>query len=150
VDGLPGAAGKYTISQRHRLYRVGVREFFRLDRAPGPRIATLGDCGAFSYHREDTPPYTPDEVIDFYDECGFDLGISVDHVILGYAPQADHDPSDPRLADWRQRQQLTLDLAAQFRARCRVRRVSFEPVGVAQGWSPTSYATAVRALQVIG
>ena len=36
VDGLPGAAGKYTVAQRQRLYRVGVREFFRLDRAAGP------------------------------------------------------------------------------------------------------------------
>ncbi len=150
VDGLPGAAGKYTISQRHRLYRAGVREFFRLDAAAGQRIATLGDCGAFTYHRDDVPPYTVDEVIDFYAECGFDLGISVDHVILGYDPHAGRDPDHPHLAGWRHRQQLTLDLAAQFLTRCRTRRVAFEPVGVAQGWSPASYATAVRALQVIG
>ena len=33
------------------------------------------------------------QVIDFYDECGFDLGISVDHVIFGYDPAADYDPA---------------------------------------------------------
>lgn len=117
VDGLPGAAGKYTIAQRNRLYRVGIREFFRLDTQPGPRLATMGDCGAFSYVRDDTPPYTVDEVIDFYSECGFDLGISVDHVILGYDPTADHEPDHPQRADWDARQALTLDLAGQFRAR---------------------------------
>ena len=59
----------------------------------------MGDCGAFSYVRDDKPPYSPDEVIDFYSECGFDLGISVDHVILGYDPNADHDDrASPRRA----------------------------------------------------
>jgi len=150
VDGLPGAAGKYTIAQRNRLYRVGIREFFRLDTQPGPRLATMGDCGAFSYVRDDSPPYTVDEVIDFYAECGFDLGISVDHVILGYDPTADHDPDHPQRANWDARQALTLDLAAQFRARSRARKAGFQPLGVAQGWSPASYTSAVRALQKIG
>ena len=34
IDGV-GGAGKYTVAQRHRLYRLGVRGFFRLDEAPG-------------------------------------------------------------------------------------------------------------------
>ncbi len=150
VDGLPGAAGKYTLAQRNRLYRVGVRDFFRLDDAPGPRLTTLGDCGAFSYVRDDVPPYTPDDVIDFYTECQFDLGISVDHVILGYDPAADHDHDHPMSAIWRERQSLTLDMAREFLSRRHARRARFEPMGVAQGWSPTSYATAVRELQAMG
>jgi hypothetical protein len=150
VDGLPGTAGKYTLAQRHRLYRAGVRRFFRLDTAPGPRVMSMGDCGSFSYVRDETPPYTPDQVIDFYEECGFDFGISVDHVILGYDPAADQDLSHPRRSEWAARQRLTLDLAADFLARCRARKVTFEPMGVAQGWSPTSYARAVSQLQRIG
>src|SRR5215469_14859432 len=122
VDGLPGAAGKYTLAQRNRLYRTGVRRFFRLDRAPGPRVETMGDCGAFSYWRDEAPPYTPDQVIDFYAECGFDLGISVDHVILGYDPAADADADHPQVKAWLARQRLTLDLAAEFRARCNARK----------------------------
>ena len=51
VDGRPGAAGKYTLAQRHRLYRAGVRRFFRLDTAPGEALVTMGDCGAFSLHQ---------------------------------------------------------------------------------------------------
>ena len=150
VDGLPGAAGKYTVAQRQRLYRVGVRDFFRLDDAPGPRLDTMGDCGAFTYVRASVPPYSPDQVIDFYDECGFDLGISIDHVILGYDPAADADGAHPRRSAWAARQALTLDLADEFLRRCRVRRARFKPIGVAQGWSPASYAAAVRALQRMG
>ena len=65
VDGRAGASGKYTLAQRHRLYRAGVRRFFRLDTAPGEALVTMGDCGAFSYINDDVPPYRPDEVIDF-------------------------------------------------------------------------------------
>jgi hypothetical protein len=150
VDGIPGAAGKYTLAQRQRLYREGVRRFFRLDNGGGPPPMTMGDCGAFNYWREETPPYTPDQVIDFYDECGFDLGISVDHVILGYDPAADHDSAHPQRAAWQTRQALTLDLARDFLARSQARHVRFAPLGVAQGWSPASYARAVRELQEIG
>lgn len=150
VDGLPGATGKYTVAQRQRLYRMGVRRFFRLDEVTGKRLSTMGDCGAFTYVRSSAPPYTPDDVIDFYDECGFDIGISVDHVILGYDPIADRDSRHPIAAEWVQRQMLTLELASQFLQRARHRRVRFEPMGVAQGWSPASYATAVRELQRIG
>jgi hypothetical protein len=150
VDGQPGVAGKYTLAQRHRLYRAGVRQFFRLDSAPGPPVQTMGDCGSFSYIRDEVPPYTPDQVIDFYAECGFDLGISVDHVILGYDPAADQDPDHPHIREWMARQRLTLDLAAQFLSRCRSRKVRFESLGVAQGWSPRSYAVAIRELQQMG
>ena len=48
------------------------------------------------------------------------------------------------------RQQITLQLASEFLALSRARKVRFEPLGVAQGWSPASYAAAVRSLQEIG
>ena len=48
IDRYEGA-GRYSAQQRQRFYRVGVREFFRLDSVSGPRIETMGDCGAFSY-----------------------------------------------------------------------------------------------------
>ncbi len=150
VDGLPGATGKYTVAQRQRFYRAGIRNFFRLDGNDGHHIDTLGDCGAFSYVRDEVPPYTVDEVIDFYDRAGFDLGISVDHVIFGYDLAADHDSAHPQRQEWQRRQDLTLELAAEFRARARARKVRFQQLGVAHGWSPASYATAVQALQRIG
>jgi hypothetical protein len=149
IDGLNGAAGRYSAQQRQRLYRVGIREFFRLDAAPGPRIATLGDCGAFTYVREERPPYSVDEVIDFYEYLGFDAGLSLDHVVPGFAANA--PLSDDLLpAQWLERHELTLELAAEFYSRHRARNCHFEPIGVAQGWDPTSYARAIERLQAIG
>src|SRR3954453_11820572 len=131
VDGVDGGAGRYSAQQRQRLYRVGIREFFRLDRAPGPRIATMGDCGAFTYVREETPPYSVDEVIDFYEECGFDAGLSLDHVVLGFELQAPLS-ADLLPAEWITRRALTLDLAEEFLRGHAERGASFEPVRASQ------------------
>lgn len=148
VDGTARAStGKYTGAQRHRLYSEGAEAFFRLSNGADP-LTIMGDCGAFSYHAETYPPYTIDEVIDFYNGCGFDFGISVDHLIFDYDPTIPRE--DPRATEWVRRQDITLQLAAEFLARCRARRVAFTPIGVAQGWSPTSYAQAVAVLQRIG
>lgn len=148
VDGYSdGSAGKYTGPQRLRLYREGAREFFRLDHAHG-RLQIIGDCGAFTYVKAPLPPYSVDDVIDFYDGCGFNFGISVDHVIFQYEALAGRD--DERAAEWVRRQEITLTLADEFWRRCRSRNVGFTPFGVAQGWSPDSYAYAVSALQRIG
>src|SRR3954467_12123931 len=67
VDGVEGGAGRYSAQQRQRLYRVGIREFFRLDAAPGPRITTMGDCGALTDVGEQAPPDTVDPPIHSYD-----------------------------------------------------------------------------------
>lgn len=147
VDGVGPSSGRYTLAQRHRLLRVGAREFFRIAQTPG--LPIMGDCGAFTYVREKTPPYNVDEVLSFYVECQFDLGISVDHVILAYQPTWDVAGADLP-DDVRERQEITLELAAEFLRKHRARRMSFEPVGVAQGWSPKSYARAVTALEKMG
>lgn len=145
VDGLTNSGAKYTMAQRHRLYRLGIRRFYRLDQ-PGWSISTMGDCGAFTYIREDTPPYSVDEVIDFYEGCGFDYGISVDHIIFGYLPT----DGERDVREWTRRQRLTLDLAAEFLSKVKGRGCRFKPLGVAQGWSPQSYAAAVHELQRMG
>ena len=149
VDGIGGGSGKYSAAQRQRFLRVGVREYFRLLDRP---LATMGDCGAFTYVKEARPPYSPAEVADFYEDCGFDYGLSVDHVILSY--RADLDQALPGVDSvpppWRSRQTLTLELAEQFLDYWGRKQYRFTPIGVAQGWSPESYAHAVQALQSLG
>lgn len=149
VDGVGGGAGKYSAAQRQRFLRVGVREYFRLSNR---QLATMGDCGAFTYVKEERPPYSPSQVADFYEDCGFDYGLSVDHVILGYRADLDNQLDGLNLVpeDWRARQELTLELADQFLRYCDRKRHRFIPIGVAQGWSPASYARAVAKLQQIG
>lgn len=150
VDGLSGGAGKYSIAQRHRLLRVGAAEFFRLIRPGQRRLPVLGDCGAFTYVKEKVPPYSVDEVLQFYTACDFDLGISVDHVILDFQPRWDSMSLEAVPADLRERQQITLELAAEFFSRCASSQLRLQPIGVAQGWSPQSYSNATRHLERIG
>ncbi len=153
VDGTAVASGRYTLAQRHRLLREGVRRFFRLDeRVELQHIETMGDCGAFSYVKEVRPPYAVDDVLQFYERCGFDYGVSVDHVILGYDATIDGPllVSEVISRDWVRRQELTLELAHDFLRLHRAADCRFVPVGVAQGWSPGSYKRAVASLQKMG
>jgi hypothetical protein len=143
VDGSIKGAGKYTTAQRARLHRMGVHRFFRLPSA----VEALGDNGAFNYVDEAIPPVTPAETLDFYEECGFDAGVSTDHVVFGFTDGSASDDADP---DWEARRLLTLRLAEEFISLCRERRSNVVPVGAAQGWSPESYAESVRALQDLG
>ena len=135
-------SGRYSLPQKHRMLRSGVRDFFRIN---DPRLQTMGDCGAFAYVREDKPPFTVAEVVEFYQTMGFDYGMSVDHIILGYEPTDSNVPPD-----WIDRQALTLKLAEDFLARHSSMGAKFTPIGVAQGWSPNSYSNSVVKLQDLG
>ena len=146
VDGISGARASTARSSASA--SIASASASSSDSTARP-IDTMGDCGAFTYVREETPPYTVDEVIDFYENCGFDSGISLDHVILGFDLEAGVD-DDSIDEEWKRRRGLTIDLAAEFLTRHAERRCSFEPVGVAQGWSPASYAASVEQLQTIG
>ena len=149
IDSGSGSKSvRYSFAQVQRLKRLGAREFLRLDR-PGlkRRIETMGDCGSFSYVNEPAPPFGVDSVIEFYLDCQFDSGISLDHVILGYKDTKD-DGAVPE--DWRRRFELTQTLAAEFLARQRKEKLPFVPIGAAQGWSPASYRDAVKGLQKMG
>ena len=160
VDGYGSAGSRYSLAQRQRFWRNGVKSFMRLDQSnfsdgQGPssyQLEAMGDCGAFSYVKEKVPPVSTSEVIEFYERCGFDYGISVDHVILGYETKAGSNL--PGFADtfieWRDRQAITLELAEEFLVETRSSGVGFTPLGVAQGWSPESYSRSVRELQKMG
>jgi hypothetical protein len=148
VDGIGGGLGRYTLGQKLRLRRLGARTFFRIDEPNWSGLLTMGDCGAFGYAKEPAPPFSVDDVLDFYEECQFDRGVSIDHVILGFV--SSETAEAPLLAEWRARQELTLQLADEFLARHHARRAKFTPIGAAQGWSPQSYADSVRQLRRIG
>lgn len=143
VDGSVRGSGKYSEAQRQRLYRFGVDRFFRLPKG----LMTLGDCGAFNYVTEEQPPYTVSEVADFYEGCGFQAGVSMDHIIMGYDASARASDVDPA---WKARRDLTVKLASEFISEVDRRGRPFEPVGAAQGWSPDSYTQSVSDLQAMG
>ena len=81
VDGTgPDAGSRYTMAQRHRLLRVGAREFFRLDGRP---LEVLGDCGAFSYVREPAPPVTVTPLLPDQNRYNMSFGIGIP-IVQGY------------------------------------------------------------------
>lgn len=137
---------RYNFGQVRSLMDNGIHKFLRLEAtSQRERLSAMGDCGSFSFASEDEPPFTVDEIVDFYGQCRFDLGISLDHVILGYQP----DPKKEIPEDWKRRHQMTLDLAAEFRSKSKTLK-HFTPLGAAQGWDPASYRDAVQHLQKMG
>jgi hypothetical protein len=149
VDGSARGAGKYTMAQQQRVYRLGAHRFFRAEKG-GVRLPIMGDCGAFNYAEEFEPPYTVAEVADFYQGIGLDRGVAVDHIVFGYLSSAKRDKGIGPEPDWIRRRDLTIQLASEFLATVRARGNPFEPVGVAHGWDPASFQLSVKELQDIG
>ena len=147
-DG-PVGGGKYTAAQAQRFRREGARAFLRLD---APRFASMpvfGDCGAFAYHRAEVPPYTPDDMLSFYDDAGFTHGCSVDHIIFEF--DGSHTVGLGGGSDEaRRRFEITQENAEKFLLAARPLANRFTPLGVIQGWSPGSMAEAARRLCAMG
>ena len=148
IVGGDKISGKYTGAQAMRLRRVGARIFLRLDKLGLEELPIFGDCGAFTYHKEETPPYTPEETAAFYDDGGFTHGCSVDHIIF------DFDEAlvgmEGGAAEAHRRFDITVENAAAFLSVTRHMSNRFTPLGVIQGWSPGSMAESARRLCAMG
>lgn len=148
VDGIGKGTGHYNNATRARLYREHARRFFRLHEDHAD-VVIMGDCGAFAYASEESPPVTPGDLIAFYRDTDLDWGVSPDHIPFGFVRKGKPvDPGDVR--EWNRRIEITIDNAQQFldlheRGQCR-----FEPIAVAHGWSVESYTASVQRLQAIG
>lgn len=140
--------GKYTASQARRFALVGARKFLRLDKPEFAHLDIFGDCGAFTYVNEARPPYSPAEMVGFYDECGFTHGCSVDHIIFDFDSKSVGMTNGSE--DARTRFEITLENADAFRRETLATKANFSPLGVVQGWSPGSMAEAARRLVGMG
>ena len=148
IVGGDKIAGKYSEAQAMRFRRVGARAFLRLDTPEFEHLPIFGDCGAFTYHKEELPPYTSENMAEFYEDGGFTHGCSVDHIIF------DFDEGlrglDGGTPEARRRFDLTVENAEAFLRSVRHLSNSFTPLGVIQGWSPGSMAEAARRLCAMG
>jgi len=147
-DG-PVGGGKYTAAQAQRFRREGARAFLRLNAPQFARMPVFGDCGAFAYHKAEVPPYTPEDMLAFYDDAGFTHGCSVDHIIFEF------DGSylaglEGGNGEARRRFDITQANAEAFLSAARSFSNHFTPLGVIQGWSPGSMAEAARRLRAMG
>lgn len=147
IVGGKGVSGKYTESQARRLQRVGAREFLRLNTEQYKEFPIFGDCGAFTYHKEESPPYSPAEIAEFYDDVGFTHGCSVDHIIFDYY---ENESLIPENEFNKIRYDITLENAEVFLKESKHMRGPFCPVGVIQAWSPDSIAQAAKSLVNMG
>lgn len=140
--------GKYSASQARRFELVGARKFLRLDKPEFAHLDIFGDCGAFTYANEAKPPYFPAEIAEFYDECGFTHGCSVDHIVFDFNATQLGTEGGSEVA--KERFDITLQNAYDFRREALSIGASFVPVGVVQGWSPGSMAQAAKQLVAMG
>lgn len=148
IVGDTRSGGKYTDSQAMRFRREGARKFLRLDTEQFRALPIFGDCGAFSYHKEPVPPYTPEDTVAFYVDGGFTHGCSTDHIIFDFDETV--KGVDGGSEDARRRFDITLENADSFRREALRMGARFSPLGVVQGWSPDSMAEAARRLVAMG
>lgn len=124
-------------SLKKRVEAAGsIHTFLRLS----SNVPVMGDCGAFNYKEKDIPPYQTEAILETYQRHGYTLGASIDHLI---------DPKSS-LDEKQRRWDITLYNAEQFISQHRSTQLGFTPIGVAQGWDPTSYRQAVEKLLEFG
>lgn len=140
--------GKYSSAQAMRFRRDGARKFLRLDSPRFKSMPIYGDSGAFSYVKEDIPPYTPEQMLEFYADSRFTHGCSVDHIIFEF--EREERARALGTEDARRRFDITLENAREFLKRSKSLGPRFTPIGVAQGWSPSSIARAASKLERMG
>lgn len=109
----------------------GIRNFLRIPKG----YPLFGDCGAFGYINEKTPPFDPIETLDFYERMRYDIGCTVDHLIVKATENQKYE-----------RWEITLRNAEIMMNKWSSGNYSFELVGVAQGWDPESYKESVKQL----
>jgi hypothetical protein len=148
IIGGHGISGKYTEAQAMRFRRVGARAFLRLDRPEFAGLDIFGDCGAFTYSDREIPPYTPEEMAEFYDDGRFTHGCSVDHIIFDFDAKA--RGLEGGSADAHRRFDITLENAEAFLKATNHLAKGFTPLGAIQGWSAGSMAAAASRLVKMG
>lgn len=121
--------------KKERINRLGVHRFVRVPR----EFPIMGDCGAFGYIHEKVPPYTTDEILDYYSRLDFDFGVSIDHLIVTATE-----------SEKKARYELTIENAAEFLKKHRKAKLPWTPIGAVQGWDAKSYAAAAKKYVAMG
>ena len=181
-------------TKKEKAKQLGIHRYLRLPQ----NAPVLGDCGAFNYILEENPPYNTEEILKYYEELGFNYGVSIDHLIVPgilkrnrYIKLIEKEWIEISESEYKKlknnpktqivinrksqiqrdlfekkdfilketyideneklrRYNLTLKNAAEFLEGHKKRKLSFIPIGAAQGWDPESYANAVYEYQKMG
>ena len=137
IDKKKGALKKYDTT---RVVEKTIREIMRIP----DRILVIGDCGAFSYKDKLKPSIEPKTAAKLYDEYGFDLGASVDHMIVDEVIDKKLDGKEEKRAltdkEKAERVTLTINNARAFINEVRANHYRFTPLGSIQARTPQEYA----------
>ena len=136
-DGLlmSRAVAEKSKAKKERINEMGVHRMLRVPR----EFPIMGDCGAFDYMMDDVPPYSTEDVLDYYTRLDFDFGVSVDHLIV---TATEHQKKE--------RYELTINNAEEFLKQHRKAKLPWEPIGAVQGWDPDSYGKAAKQYVKMG
>lgn len=157
-DGmLVSKASLSPISERYIRKAGGIHPFTRLDQS----IPVMGDCGAFTYLLSEKPVYTVQQTLDYYQESGFDYGVSLDHLCFVTIEMLESALKQGKVKEkwWQgktneqiqsERFELTLENARKFLDLHTRQKLRFQPIGIAQGSSPERYYSAVEQLIKMG
>jgi hypothetical protein len=121
--------------KKERINELGVHRFLRVPRG----FPIMGDCGAFGYITQKVPPYTTEEILNYYTRLDFDLGVSIDHLIVTATE-----------AEKKERYDLTIENAADFLRKHQQAKLPWTPIGAIQGWDAESYAAAAKKYVAMG
>ena len=119
----------------NEVLRVGIKKVLRWN---GP---VLGDCGAWEYVLEDEPPYEPHELLRYYYDAGFDIGVAPDHIITRRIMKRGR-VRELSKEEMRRRWEITIRNAEFFfREWYEVDKyyMGLRIMGVVQGWDTSSY-----------
>ena len=130
-DGLLVSLAQLKI-KNGRLSRLGKKDSpnFRDEMRVPDKLWLFGDCGAFSYIKDSQPSLSCEDAASLYDQFGFDLGTSVDHIPISSLPQEEKEA----------RMNLTARNAKEFLDIHREHKYQFLPIGSIQGITPENYA----------
>lgn len=136
IDKKKGALKKYGITGADKT----IREIMRIP----DRIKVIGDCGAFSYKDSLEPSIDPKTAAKLYNDYGFDLGASVDHMIIDEILEKKADGGEERRPltekEKADRVNLTIKNAREFIQEVVERRYRFTPLGSIQARTANEYA----------
>lgn len=105
----------------------------------------LGDSGAHSYRAEDQPPFSCQDLLEFYAQGQFNYGMTLDMVASPWV-KAGGLPSE----ELERRLQLSIDNAQICLDLCDRHQYPFQLIGVVQGWNKDSYQRCAKALVDMG
>ena len=107
----------------------------------------MGDCVSFSKDNENAK-LDLKEILEYYEACGFTHGISPDQIIVEKNESWVILKKTPSKIITRA--EYTSQKAEEFFVQSKINKVSFEPVGVVQGWSLKSFSRYANKLVEIG